>query len=93
VGGCGFKAALPRQKTKVLRILSNVAVRSYDGAPRLVYGSGWRGRGRFPDTYAVVMVPGTLELNMTQRTQRNVSPAFIICVGRIAVLERHSVPS
>ena len=34
MGGCGFKAALPRQKTKVLRILSNVAVRSYDGALR-----------------------------------------------------------
>jgi hypothetical protein len=41
----------------------------------------------------VVMVPGTLELNMTQRTPRNVSPAFIVCVGRIAALESHSVPS
>ena len=46
-----------------------------------------------PDTYAVVMVPGTLELNMTQRTQRNVSPAFIICVSRIAALESDRVPS
>jgi hypothetical protein len=25
-------------------------------------------RSLFPDTYGVVMVPGTLELNMTQRT-------------------------
>jgi hypothetical protein len=39
------------------------------------------------------VVPGKLELNITQRTQRNVSPAFIICVGRIAALESHSVPS
>jgi hypothetical protein len=47
----------------------------------------------FPNTYAVVMVPSILELNLTQRTQRNVSPVFIICVGRIAALESHSVPS
>jgi len=89
----GFKAALPRQRLRFCAILSNVAVRSYDGAlpSSMVVVGGVE--VFFPGTYAVVMVPGTLELNMTQRTQRNVSPAFIICVGRIAALESHSVPS
>jgi len=31
---CGFKAALPRQRLSFCAILSNVAVRSYDGALR-----------------------------------------------------------
>jgi len=31
---CGFKAALPRERLNFCAILSNVAVRSYDGALR-----------------------------------------------------------
>ena len=51
----GFKAALASQRLGFCAILSNVAVRSYDGALR-------------SSRFAVVMVLGTLELNMTQRT-------------------------
>src|SRR5262245_14601151 len=90
---CGFKAALPHQPLRFCAILSNVAVRSYDGSPRSSMAVVGGVEISFLHTYAVVMVPRTLEMNVTQRTQRNVSPAFIICVGRIAALESHSVPS
>ena len=64
---CGFKAALPCQRLRFCAIPSNVAVRSYDGALRSLW-SWLAGLGFFPATYAGVMVPGTLELNLTQRT-------------------------
>ena len=51
------------------------------------------GGGVAVDAYAVVMAPGTLELKMTQQTERNVSPAFNICVSRIAALESDSISS
>lgn len=45
---CGFKAALPRERLRFCAILSNVAVRSYDGALRFVYGCcDWRGEGLY----------------------------------------------
>jgi len=61
---CGFKAALPRQRLRFCAILSNVAVRSYDGALRSSMSAMLR------SLYAVVIVPGKLEMNVTQRTQR-----------------------
>jgi len=63
---CGFKAALPHQRLRYCAILSNVAVRLYDGALRSYMAVV--GGDLFPDAYAVVMVPGTPELNMTQWT-------------------------
>src|SRR5262249_4193007 len=64
---CGFKAALPRERLNFCALLSNVAVRSYDGALRssMVVVGGVEPSSRH---LAAVMVPGTLELNMTHRT-------------------------
>ena len=61
---CCFKAALRRQRLRYRAILSNVAVRSYDGALRSYMALVGGGEISFP----TLMVPGTLELNMTQRT-------------------------
>ena len=61
---CGFKAALPRQRLRFCAILSIVAVRSYDGALR----SSMVVIGGVEVSFPHSLMPGTLELNMTQRT-------------------------